>query len=627
VSVVPRITCADRLRRHTFGNEQGGLFLLTGLIIVLVVSLLGAALFDLSRVESLVLRGDALGTQALYCAEAGLARTLNDVTRTTAIGNVAAGASTTFGPDTAATQSGTCSNAITFTNPASGAPYLTSTATLPGGVQRGLRVTINFLTTGFEYALVANGGDLHLRGSGAPNTSGAGGADVINGDIIVNGNVILGESGAPSPQSPAVNPKSTTDTRATISIKSGSGYSVMDHSNAFPQTSPSDPNPTGTSSTMPQPDVAQYVTDVKSAVGLTSANVGAMTGTYKGSPVYNLKAIFDPTVGLGTNADGSLPQPSGCGCGAPATSKCKVYCDLRTMNVKKNPSDRSAENATTTGDDYYIDGVKQSGEIFASPKVDQQGATRLVDMAIPNSEPPILLADGTLRFHANDAYGFAIDGRATMVATQDFILSDNVIYKDGIATTNLDPTKGATADVLGIVAQRDIWFGDPRFGTFFEGSGVMLAGRDFNFMFFKEDGSCCRTPDNAITLNGTLLANREAALFRDFANPNDRMDQCGPGSQYCQPVAYFPGTGWRFMLRDSSGNLVVDSSRAAFSECLSTAWSCSSSNFKIAHYQMTLNYETRLGTTPALIPPGLPTGTAGKIIAGWQDWRECPPCN
>jgi hypothetical protein len=604
--------------------------MLTGLVLVVLISLLGSALFDVSRLEGRLWSGDVSTTQALYCAEAAFARTVGDSTRVTALGAVTAGNSTTFGPDTLTTSSGSCSASVVVTYEAGGARYATSTATM-SGQQRGVRLNLNFLSPAFEYAVVANGGSLHLRGTGAPNLSGSGGADVVNGDVMVNGNVILGEPG--TGQAPAVNPYSVSDTRSTVSTLSGSGYSVMDNSSAFPRSSPNDNNPIGTSSSMPQPDVAGYVSDLKNAVGLTSTNVGAMTGTYKGAPVYNLKAIFDSTVGLGANADGSLRQPSGCGCGAAAAGKCKVYCDLRTMNIMKNPSDRATENATFPGDDYYFDGVMQAGEIFASPKVGAQGATRLVDITVPNSEAPLLLADGNARFHALDALGFGLNGMGTIVTTQDFIMSDNIIYKDGIANTNLDPSKGPTADVLGIVAGRDIWFGDPVYGTFFEGSATMLAGRDFNYMFLKGDGTCCRTPDNAITLNGTMLANRQVAVFRDFANPTNRDDTCGPGSDLCQPVAFDPndnscggGGCWRFMMRDASGNVVVDTSKASFRECTGGG-SCGNGRFRVAHYQMTTNYETRVRVNSHLVPPGLPTAPNGTILAGWQDWRECPPCN
>jgi hypothetical protein len=304
------------------------------------------------------------------------------------------------------------------------------------------------------------------------------------------------------------------------------------------------------------------------------------------------------------------------------------------MNIMQNPSDRSTENASFSGDDYYFDGIRQ-GEIFPSPQVGAQGATREVDLSVPNSNPPILLADGNARFHALDAFGFAVNGLGTIVATQDFIASDNIIYRDGIPNANLNPSNGPTADVLGVVAGRDIWFGDPVYGTFVEGSAVMLAGRDFNYLFFKADGTCCRTPDNAIILNGTMLANRQIAVFRDFANPTNSADPCGPGSDRCQPVAFVPddkscGGGsegcWHFLMRDANGNVVTDPSQPSFRECTGGG-GCGSGQYRIAHYQMTVNYETRLAANPFLVPPGLPAAGDGAILAGWQDWRECPPCN
>jgi hypothetical protein len=107
-----------------------------------------------------------------------------------------------------------------------------------------------------------------------------------------------------------------------------------------------------------------------------------------------------------------------------------------------------------------------------------------------------------------------VNGHGRIVATNDLTLADNLIYKDGLTNTG-----SSTADMLGLVAQRDIWYGDPRYGTFVEGSGIMLAGRDFNFVFLDNGGNP-KPPDNSIILNGTMLATCQVAVFRDFADPS-----------------------------------------------------------------------------------------------------------
>ena len=94
-----------------------------------------------------------------------------------------------------------------------------------------------------------------------------------------------------------------------------------------------------------------------------------------------------------------------------------------------------------------------------------------------SSQPPILLAHGNIWLNHTNVFGFAAYGRALMVATADVFLGDNVLYKNGIGPAGRLPSAGsadagvrpATSDMLGFVAGRDMWYGDPKFGTFHEG--------------------------------------------------------------------------------------------------------------------------------------------------------------
>jgi len=544
----------------------------------------------------------------------------------TATVNAGPGGTLTFN-ETVAFPQGACTSQVVFTDDTvGGRRLLTATATGPGGARRTVRIQLNFLAEPFEYAAVANDGDFTIRGTGAVPGSGPGGADIVNGDIFIHGNVFVGTPGGGS-QNPQINPFSTADDRPTVSITEDSGFLLLDNSTAYPQLSPPDANFFGyrPADQRPRPDVAGYVAALQGAVGVAPGNpTGNLTGTFGGSTVYNLKAIFDT---LGTRSDGSLQQPSGCSCSGSPGGTCQLYCRLQPLGLKRNPGDRSQENADTPGDDYYFDGTRPGGELIPG-KSGQRGAGRLVDLAVEGQPAVFLALDGNVRFHARDTYGFAIEGRGTIVATRDILISDNLIYRDGNSETDL-----ARADLLGLVAQRDIWFGDPRYGTFYEGSGVMLAGRDFNFVFFQADGSCCKTPENAVTLNGTMLANRQIAMFRDWADPSSPTNSCPAGSSACRPAAFDPRdtscgspTGcWRFLTRAADGTVTFDTSTASFAECLTTP--CASGTRRITHYQLTVNYETRLRQAPRVVPPGLPTGR-GMIFAGsWRDWQECPPCN
>ena len=626
--------------RLTGGDERGGIFL-SGIMLVAVVTLLGVALFDLATIEAGLTTGDGVSNQLLYCAEGALGRTMADSaaggrlqTITSAL-QAAPGGTITWN-ETVTTQAVTCANAITFTDDtAKSRRLLQATSTAPNGTRRSVRIQLAFLAAPFQYALVGNNGDFYMGGAGSVPSSGAGGADVIKGDIFVNGRVLIGSPpgscvGAGCGSSPSINPRSTTDGSPTVSLPTGTAWTQAqaDNSSAWPSTG--DTNPFGYNAAMPQPDVVGYVGSVKAAAGITAGTpTGNMTGTLSGSRVFNLSTIFAT---LGVNANGSLRQPSGCSCGG-ASGNCLIYCQLQPLGVMLNPPDRAAENATTTGANFYFDGT-DTGEQFTSlGKTGQRGAQRLLDFAAVAAAPPIIFADGNIWFNQLGSYGFAVNGRATMVSTNDITLADNLIYKDGLSNSG-----SATADMLALIAQRDVWYGDPRFGTFVEGSGIMLAGRDFNFVFLDNSGNL-KPPENPIILNGTMLANRQVAMFRDFATPSgtssaNSCDASDNGTT-CQPVRFDPsatscgGSGgcWRFLKRDASGNVTDDTTKAPFRECGSSAPTCPLGSRRISHFQMTLNYDDRLFTNASLIPPGLPTGAGVNFANTWKDWQECPPCD
>ncbi|MBI2529151.1 MAG: hypothetical protein HYV93_24585 [Candidatus Rokubacteria bacterium] len=623
----------------TFGNERGSVFL-AGLVLVTILTFLGLALFDLARIEGALVIQDTASTQALYQAEAALSYKIveiNDPLRRVAliasITGAPAGTTVTLTSDTVTVGGAAYARTVVSSDgPTGGEKYMTAAISPPtaGDTERVLRVTLGFLDPTFQYAAVANNGDLILRGTGGVPGSGPGGADLVNGDLFIRGNVFLGTPGSATPDVKVTCLtvlSDCTDSRPTISQPVGTSFIVNNPQGdaAFPQN---EALKTGLQPDMPIPDVPGYVSALKTAVGVAGSDPmsgGSMTGTYRGSPVYNLAAIFST---LGTNGDGSLRSPSGCGCGGSPTGSCALYCTLQPLGLKKNPTDRLVEAVSTPGDDYYFDGVRPGGELI-SGKTGQRGAQRRVDFNI-SSQPPIFVADGNVRFSAYDSYGFAINARATMVATRDLILSDNMIYQGGNTDTN-----PLTADLIALVAQRDVWFGDPEFGTFYEGSGVMLAGRDFNYVFYDNLGNS-KTPENAVTLNGTMLANRQIAVFRDFANPTNANGTCPAGTTGCRPAVFYRSDTscgsvdgcWRFITRDSDGNILPDTSIPAFQDCGAGSGGCAGATRKITHYQMTLSYETRLRTNSSLVPPGLPTG-ASQAFSSFYSWIECrnPTCS
>ncbi len=59
-------------------HESGSVFV-GALMLVLVMTLVGASLFHLGLVETRLIEGDKVSAQTIYCAEAGIARALAEI--------------------------------------------------------------------------------------------------------------------------------------------------------------------------------------------------------------------------------------------------------------------------------------------------------------------------------------------------------------------------------------------------------------------------------------------------------------------------------------------------------------------------------------------------------------------
>ena len=233
------------------------------------------------------------------------------------------------------------------------------------------------------------------------------------------------------------------------------------------------------------------------------------------------------------------------------------------------------------------------------------------------------------------------------------ILSDSLLYLGSTSNVNADAPKGGcadpndrehcgAADMLGIIAQENIWVGDPR-GQIREVDAVMLAGRDVNLVQYAASAAtCCDGASNELTFNGAVLGLRGTALARDWADPT-------PGHQYadctCRAAAVPPrhvrparpelwgteGGCWRFLRTDpATGLFAVDTTLSGFQGCVATPGqpltpsSCPPGR-RVTHFQpLTINYDKRLQEHPELIPPGLPTGgrTGYSSLAALL-WKDC----
>ena len=164
--------------------------------------------------------------------------------------------------------------------------------------------------------------------------------------------------------------------------------------------------------------------------------------------------------------------------------------------------------------------------------------------------PSIFYVDGYWRTDGS-ASGFAYNGRGTIVASKSVILSDSLLYLGDMSNVNVDAPKAAcaepndrglcgAADMLGIIAQENIWIGDPN-GQIHEVDAVMLAGRDVNLVQYAASAAtCCEGSSNPLTFNGTVLALRGTALARDWADPTPGHQDadCNAAQPPCRPVTF-----------------------------------------------------------------------------------------
>lgn len=703
-----------RARLRAALRDERGTALLMGLTIVMVMTLLGVALFEMSTIEASLARGDAADIQAFYCAEAEAAR----VYALYGPGSdpEASLGSQAFAPTTLVLPSGTyVSRAVTAVNPTSGAVTVTATCTMPDGRTRTVQrnATREYLNSMLQFALAATGsdgqsatpgtvGDLVLGGDGSPivvGGPGVGGADTIAGDIFVAGNVSLRGQGT-------VTGYGSTDPPA---ITVAPGKNVTSTSARFDPLA-AGATGQGTISPLPVMSGSQGIMDQIRAAVTDGNGAQKMTGNLGGAPVYNLSEIFRR---LGATSEGNrernLARPSGCAFGVKSADvNCQVWQDLVILGPRQLCGSAGCPSdfvGPTDLPSYFFMGLPRSpsvapqgtpfstiysAAVSGSQELRQLGFTtqysslggrldailgtnptgeglieRLVDLTVSvdaragtvtERPPSIFYVDGYWRTDGATS-GFAYNGRGTIAATKSVILSDSVLYLGNMANTNKStPSTGCpsggtdrascgAADMLGIMAQENIWMGDPN-GRIQQVDAVMLAGRDVNLVEYAASAAtCCDGQTNPLTFNGTMLALRGTALARDWADPTPGREgqTCNTAQPPCRPVTFVASdascgvTGcWRYLSKDpATGLFQIDTAVGAFQGCVTTQaqplqpTTCPTGSRRVTHFQLTINYDTRLQTNPELIPPGLPTGgrTVYSGLAGL--WRDCggdPTC-
>jgi len=176
-------------------NERASVFI-SGLILVVVMTLLAGALFDLSLLGSRMFQDSASTAQALYCVEAGGARALAEIVPAPDDPLSWDGV-----PQNLPTPTGNCEYVATYGNTAD-PKILIATGTL-GSVSRTLKWTAE--SSGVGGIAILIGGDLQI--SGNPPIAGTCGNVHANADLSIPGSpTIAGDATASGTYSASGNP-------------------------------------------------------------------------------------------------------------------------------------------------------------------------------------------------------------------------------------------------------------------------------------------------------------------------------------------------------------------------------------------------------------------------------------
>ena len=476
---------ARRLAQAALRDQRGTAFLM-GLTIVMVMTLLGVALFEMSTIEAGLARSDALDIQAFYCAEAEAARVYACYARAKDPAEELACQSLV---DTSLTlANGTYVSSVSAkVIDATGVVTVTATCRLPTGrtrtVQRnGKRAYPDPI---LRFAEAGAGVDPETGAQSVFGDMVLGGADSISGDIYVSGNVHLRGAGTvtgygtPDPPAITVAPgKAVTSTSSQFDAAAAGAW-------AQGQITP-----------LPVLSNAQGggIIDQDPVGGDERDGTPMMTGRYQDATVYNLGEIFAQ---LGATNEGNrernLARPSGCTFGVVSSDvKCQIWQDLVILGPRQmctpsscppgfaGPTDKpsyffmglprspSVAPQGTPFSDIYAAAVTSSAELQQLGFTPQYGSLgsrldailganpngegridRLVDLTVGidpatakgmERPPSIFYVDGYWRTDGS-ASGFAYNGRGTIVASKSVILSDSLLYLGDMSNVNADVPK------------------------------------------------------------------------------------------------------------------------------------------------------------------------------------------
>jgi len=506
-------------------KSKKGLALVAIVAFACIFVILGFSMLNMAKTEIVMTQKELNSTRAFYAAEAGIAQ-LSTKLYNNEFEDIA---------DTALGEA----NYQVDLNLDADPPYAVSTGTVGMEVKK-IKVELSYLAPPYEHAVYAGNmaGDkwnFTLRGEGDPKVLGGsgkeyGGRDIVNGNLFVNGDATLYEESSVNP-SPLGNFNGDIDS-------------------------------TGKADILDKAKVSGTVTEgapAKSPLSLVDMN-------YAINNTHNVSKIF---ADAGVDA-GYLPSDN----------------ELYDVMVK-NPSNRSSECKTTTGDDYFLEpsSVNNKGAQY-------KDARTPLDLG----DNRVYYVDGDLWVHSTSTYGFLVDGQVTIVVTGDIHISDNIKYADSESLLGLVALgKYDGSDQL--VSGGNIYFGDPRFGTMSIASALMFAADSF---LYNTDAISRATaePTGGISIYGNLTALNQVSIERDWYKPT------GAGAKGTRPAYFDPSTD-QWVDLETGTALTVNEINS------------------ISHYQMAITYDDRVRTQETQ-PPGLPRSNEGTIFGGLKGWEELP---
>ncbi|MBN1391921.1 MAG: hypothetical protein JW947_03860 [Sedimentisphaerales bacterium] len=507
-------------------DSRNGVALVVVAVVTIIFTLLGLSVLSMVNSEIAMARQAADKAKAFYLAEAGV-----EVFTIKLVKGESAGIGETL--------LGEGSYGVQFF-PGEDPPYAVSTGTV-AGQEKKIKVTLSFLAPPYECGIYAGGisgtpWTLILRGTGNPVPSGekseVGGKDTVNGNIFVDGDVALYQDSSVNPAPLPNDYNLAGDVDATGNID--------------------------------KYDTAVIAGDINE--GAPPYGLPDLVGmNYAVNNTHNVSQIF-----ASQSLDWRGRLPSG-------HLLRDVFC--------KNPTyDRSAECASTTGDDYFFEpsGGFVGGTWKEAPTPLHAGSDR------------VYYIEGNLWVNSkSDTYGFNMDGKVTIVVTGNIYICDNLKYADANSMLGLVALGKYNTDG-DLISGGNVIFGDPTYGTMYICSAMMFAANDFMFNS-RAIGTYSAEPESGFTLTGSLAALNRVSIERDWY---DKWN----GYSYTPKPCHI----------DHTSNIWVDS--------VSGAALTPTEQGTIRHYQMLINYDDRV-RTPDTQPPGLPKGT-GLIFDGITNWEE-----